>query len=735
MFAFLLSIAVGAPASGEPGYPSACLDPHTDRPGELAQRIEACRQIIGDSRVGLDSRAEAYLRRAMAYAQRAEQTGRADDMDRAISDLSDGLRLDDNASARIYVYQNRAGLYFHKGNYDRALADYTKLLELMPDTATIYGYRAVVFAAKQDYPGAISDFTEAIRREPSADLYAQRALSHLQAGKPSEALADADRAVALAPDDAATYAPRVVINRAAGRTADVIRDLRKALSLDPSNDLIKAELQSEEAKQPVAAAKPAEPAPSPAATAFADSRRDYELTAQVGTRDAWEAYLRQYPAGFYAELARAQLGKLGAPAQADDAKADREAAARAETDHKRLADEKAAQEKAAAEAEREKQRLAKEQAEQKKLEQARIAAEQAKKAEEEKAARERVAAEEKAAKQKAAAEAEHEKQRIAREQAEQKRQEQARIAAEQAKKAEEENAARERAAAEKQAQEAAAKAKAAEEARLAAEKAKQAERARLAEEARAAELQKQSDTAKAAELERARSAAEASSKDKPSDEKPAGQLALLNPPDKSDDGKPAAEQVPRLLLTELRRLGCFTGSIDGSWNEAAQKSVRLFNKHAGTKLDTKLASLDTLDVVKHRSERVCPLVCEHGSKPDGNTCTKILCKSGYELDDDDDCVRTKKKPETTKHERTPEAAPEAKPGREGPSSTPTGAGGGHPVLGHCAATSCSGALRGCMRKAEVIGRSGAGCQAKYESCMQTGTFAGRFCHDTGLARN
>src|SRR6202035_4234901 len=163
-------------------------------------------------------------------------------------------------------------------------------------------------------------------------------LSYLQAGRPTEALADADRAVALAPSDAATYAPRVIINRAEGKTADVVRDLRKAFSLDPSNEMIKAELQSEEAKQPVTAAKPAEPTSSPAASAFADSRRDYELAMQVGTRDAWEAYLRQYSAGFYAELARAQLRKLGVADPADNAKSALEQQAeRVRVENERLA--------------------------------------------------------------------------------------------------------------------------------------------------------------------------------------------------------------------------------------------------------------------------------------------------------------------------------------------------------------------------------------------------------------
>ena len=43
-----------------------------------------------------------------------------------------------------------------------------------------------------------------------------------------------------------------------------------------------------------------------------DIKADYELVAQVGTRRAWEVFINTYKSGFYADLARAQLAKLGA---------------------------------------------------------------------------------------------------------------------------------------------------------------------------------------------------------------------------------------------------------------------------------------------------------------------------------------------------------------------------------------------------------------------------------------
>lgn len=50
--------------------------------------------------------------------------------------------------------------------------------------------------------------------------------------------------------------------------------------------------------------------PAPPANADTDARRDYELALQVGTGESWNAFLAQHPSDFYANLARAQLGKI-----------------------------------------------------------------------------------------------------------------------------------------------------------------------------------------------------------------------------------------------------------------------------------------------------------------------------------------------------------------------------------------------------------------------------------------
>jgi uncharacterized caspase-like protein len=311
-------------------------------------------------------------------------------------------------------------------------------------------------------------------------------------------------------------------------------------------------------------------APTPAQSAQAEARRDYELALQIGNKSALNAFLAQYPDGFYASLAKLQLDK--------------------------------------------------------------IAAEEA-----------RVAATEKA--------------RLA-------EQERARLAAEGAQKSQQAKAE--------------AEAKAAEQARVAAEKAKQ-----VAQDQAAAAEQKRI-TAESAVADKAPAPASAD-KDK------AVNVAALAA------GPPQAD-VTKSVQAELRRVGCLTGNADGNWNNASQRSLTLFNRYAGTKLDTKVASIDTLDTIKLKSSRVCPLVCEHGFQADGDRCTKITCAEGSFLNDNNECEKRRaKKPVATRDRPESRRVYEARPALEPRqvivrrSQAPRGAGissSGQPLTGQERATGC-----------------------------------------------
>ena len=115
---------------------------------------------------------------------------------------------------------------------------------------------------------------------------------------------------------------------------------------------------------------------------------------------------------------------------------------------------------------------------------------------------------------------------------------------------------------------------------------------------------------------------------------PQGTIAVLPPPAETTPATapPAPPVAPvqdiaattRALQTELKRVGCDPGAVDGRWTPKSSQALELFNKSAGTKFDVKVASIDALDGVRGKTARVCPLSCGPGQRIEGDTCIAAL---------------------------------------------------------------------------------------------------------------
>jgi hypothetical protein len=124
--------------------------------------------------------------------------------------------------------------------------------------------------------------------------------------------------------------------------------------------------------------------------------------------------------------------------------------------------------------------------------------------------------------------------------------------------------------------------------------------------------------------------------------------------------------IARLLQAHLRRVGCNPGTADGNWDDGSKRALELFNKNAQTKFDIKLASLDALDAVRSKPDRVCPLICAKAQRADGDRCVQIGCGSGFVLSSSGSC---EKRPESAPKAR---AATHQEPAPQRRSSSPTG---------------------------------------------------------------
>lgn len=81
-------------------------------------------------------------------------------------------------------------------------------------------------------------------------------------------------------------------------------------------------------------------------------------------------------------------------------------------------------------------------------------------------------------------------------------------------------------------------------------------------------------------------------------------------------------ELTRNVIVELQRAGCGPENTDGEWNDAARKSLDLYNRHAKTKFDGN-PNEQMLGALKERAGRVCPLTCRPGFRVQNNTCVAI----------------------------------------------------------------------------------------------------------------
>jgi len=95
--------------------------------------IRGCSQVIRrDRKAGW-----AYLARGAMYYGKGEYQ-------RAIADYSKSIEIDQSAD----TYYERASIYHSKGDFERAIADYSKVIRLAPDRWSPLSLRGDIYQAK-----------------------------------------------------------------------------------------------------------------------------------------------------------------------------------------------------------------------------------------------------------------------------------------------------------------------------------------------------------------------------------------------------------------------------------------------------------------------------------------------------------------------------------------------------------------------------------------------------------
>jgi len=132
-------------------------------------------------------------------------------------------------------YARRGASYWRLGEYQKAIADCDKAIQLDPNYSFAYGQRGASYWGLGEYQKAIADCDKAIQLDPNYSFaYAVRGDSYRLLGEYRKAIADCDKAIQLDPNDSFAYAVRGNSYGLLGEYRKAIADCDKAIQLDPN---------------------------------------------------------------------------------------------------------------------------------------------------------------------------------------------------------------------------------------------------------------------------------------------------------------------------------------------------------------------------------------------------------------------------------------------------------------------------------------------------------------------
>jgi tetratricopeptide (TPR) repeat protein len=113
--------------------------------------IAACTRAIGAGKLTIRNRAVAYTSRGVEWRAKGQ-------LDRAIADHTQAIKLDPKLSEAFY---NRGNAYGDKGENDRAIADYDQAIRLSPKFVGALNNRGLARRLKGDTAGGDADIARA----------------------------------------------------------------------------------------------------------------------------------------------------------------------------------------------------------------------------------------------------------------------------------------------------------------------------------------------------------------------------------------------------------------------------------------------------------------------------------------------------------------------------------------------------------------------------------------------
>ncbi|WP_069790237.1 tetratricopeptide repeat protein [Cyanobacterium sp. IPPAS B-1200] len=156
-----------------------------------------------------------------------------EEYDQAIEEYTRAIEINPNYTD---AYYNRGLTYADLERYQEAIADYTRTIAIDPEYLDAYNNRGIIYASLQDFDRAIADYIKVIDSDPSYVLaHNNLGVAYNNLGRFQDAIASYTKAIELNPDYVLAYANRGISYNSLESYENAISDYTKVLSIQPDN--------------------------------------------------------------------------------------------------------------------------------------------------------------------------------------------------------------------------------------------------------------------------------------------------------------------------------------------------------------------------------------------------------------------------------------------------------------------------------------------------------------------
>jgi tetratricopeptide (TPR) repeat protein len=203
---------------------------------EQAFKLAPDNKLIKDD---LKNAREEGVRKSMTYGIEAMMASHQGEYDVAIAAYTKVIELKSEGygagAGGANYYVNRGDAFYGKGDRDSAIADYTRAIDIDPGNTRAYYSRGSAFLGKGEHALAIADGTQAIGLKADyAEAYALRGTAYTSKGDDDLAIADLTKAVDIKTDYAQAYSWRALAYFKKDDLDHASADCERALQIDPN---------------------------------------------------------------------------------------------------------------------------------------------------------------------------------------------------------------------------------------------------------------------------------------------------------------------------------------------------------------------------------------------------------------------------------------------------------------------------------------------------------------------